>query len=314
MREHIVAGFVAVLIILCALPYILSIPSSDNRTASQLADSNSLFATVNGSQIHYKIYGDPINPPVILIHGLGGSTFTWRYTIPTLQENKYFVIALDLKGFGLSQKGLDIDYSHSSQAQMISDFMERLAIPQAIIVGHSMGANIATYLAMDHPEKVSKLILVDAEIKRPGFNLATQLSPIITAFPFSQYAKQIFTRYLSFDKQKDILKSAYFNPDNVSEDDVKGYNKAFQMKDWEDSLIGVIRDSNRNNLPRNLDTLDKPVRIIWGLQDPWINIEDGKRINVDIKGSIMDVVEESGHLPMEEKPNEFNAILLKDLK
>ena len=245
MREHIVAGFVAVLIILCALPYILSIPSSDNRTASQLADSNSLFATVNGSQIHYKIYGDPINPPVILIHGLGGSTFTWRYTIPTLQENKYFVIALGLKGFGLSQKGLDIDYSHSSQAQMISDFMERLAIPQAIIVGHSMGANIATYLAMDHPEKVSKLILVDAEIKRPGFNLATQLSPIITAFPFSQYAKQIFTRYLSFDKQKDILKSAYFNPDNVSEDDVKGYNKAFQMKDQHPTsfvLLSIKRD------------------------------------------------------------------------
>src|SRR6185369_17059641 len=135
MREHIVAGFIAVLIILCALPYILTVPSSEFKTSEQLADINSSFETINGAKIHYKVYGDPVNPAVVLIHGFGGSIFTWRYTIPALQENKYFVLAIDLKGFGLSQKGLEVDYSHSSEAQMVNDLMDKLAIHQATIVG-----------------------------------------------------------------------------------------------------------------------------------------------------------------------------------
>ncbi len=314
MREKILAVVVALLILLCAIPYILIVPQSDYRTAGQLADFNSSFATIDGALIHYKVYGDPINPAVILIHGFGGSTFTWRDTIPSLLENKFFVVALDLKGFGLSQKGLDLDYSHGSQAQMVNDLMDQLSIKEASIVGHSMGANVATYLTMEHPEKVTKLILVDAEIKRTNLNLLNQLSPVITAFPFIQYARQIFTRYLTTDRLKDILQSAYYNKDLVTDDEVKGYAQAMQMQDWQDSLIGIERDTNRDNLPKGLDKISKPVRIIWGLQDPWINIEDGKKINVDIKGSIMDVVEETGHLPMEEKPNEFNVILLKDLK
>ncbi|MEO6728915.1 MAG: alpha/beta hydrolase [Candidatus Dojkabacteria bacterium] len=314
MREKIIAGIVAVLIILCASPYILTIPQSEYRTAEQLADVNSSFKDINGVKIHYEVYGDPVNPPVILIHGFGGSTFSWRKTIPSLQENKYYIVALDLKGFGLSQKGLDLDYSHGSQTQTVNDLMEYLNIKDASIVGHSMGANISIMLAMDHPEKVNKLILVDAAINKPNSNFTSQLSPAISVFPFEQYARQIFTRYLTTDRLKDILKSAYNDPELVNDEDVKGYSQAFKMKNWQDSLIGITRDNAKNALSKGLDQIGKPVKIIWGLQDPWINIEDGKKINVDIKGSVMDVVEDAGHLPMEEKANEFNVILLKDLK
>lgn len=314
MREHIIAVIVGILIILSALPYILIVPSSEYRTAEQLADQNSSFKIIDGVQIHYKVYGDPVNPAVILIHGFGGSTFTWRKTLPFLQENNYYVVALDLKGFGLSQKGLDIDYTHSSQANMVNNLMRELSINEATIVGHSMGANVATFLAMNNPEKVTKLILVDAELKQANYNLAAQLSPLITAFPIVQYARQIFPRYLTEEKIKSTLQSSYYDEELVTDEDVEGYSAAMRMKDWQDSLIGITRDSNRNSLPKTLDQIGKPVRIIWGLQDPWVNIEDGKKINVDIKGSVMDVVEEAGHLPMEEKPTEFNTVLLKALK
>lgn len=314
MREKIIAGIVAVLIILCALPYILTLPQTESRTAEQLAGFNSSFQTIDGAKIHYEVYGDPVNPPVVLIHGFGGSTYSWRETIPFLQENKYFIVAVDLKGFGLSEKGLNLDYSHVSQAQMVSDLLKNLNVKDAVIVGHSMGANVAIMLSMEHPDKVSKLILVDAALNKVNSNPIAQLYPLISTFPVEQYARQILLRYANNDKLKDILKSAYYNQELVTDNIVNGYSVALKMKDWQDSLVGVIRDSNHNNLPKGLDEIGKPVRIIWGLQDPWINIEDGKKINVDIKGSIMDVVEEAGHLPMEEKPAEFNAILLKDIK
>ncbi|MFS8130374.1 MAG: alpha/beta fold hydrolase [Candidatus Dojkabacteria bacterium] len=314
MREKIIAAFAAVLIILCALPFIIILPQEEYRTAEQLASRNSSFQTIDGVKIHYEVYGDPVNPPVVLIHGFGGSTFTWRETIPFLQENKFYVIAIDLKGFGLSQKGLDLDYSHTSQAKMISELLKNLNVKDAVIVGHSMGANVAITLSIEHPDKVSKLILVDAVINKIDSNPLSQLSPLINVFPIEQYARQFLLRYVTNDKVKDILKSAYNDPELVTDDDVKGYSDALKMKDWHDSVIGIIRDSSKNNLSKSLDQIGKPVRIIWGLQDPWINIEDGKKINVDIKGSIMDVVEDAGHLPMEEKPSEFNAILLKDMK
>lgn len=316
MREHILAGIAALVILLCAFPYIIAIPSQEYRTPEQLSNNNSLFETVDNIKIHYEMYGDPVNPTVVLIHGFGGSTYTWKQTAPFLQENKYHVIAVDLKGFGLSQKGLDIDYSHYSQAETIVKLMEKLQIKEATIVGHSMGANIAAIITMQHPELVTKLILVDAQLNKPNFNLANtlQLTNVVTIFPIIQYARQIIPRYINQDYFRINLKNAYYNPDLVTDQDIENYSLPIKTKDWVDSLIGIIRDSSKSSLPDSIDKIVKPVRIIWGLQDPWISIEDGKKINVDIKGSIMDVVEESGHLPMEEKPVEFNAILLKDLK
>ncbi|MEP7103239.1 MAG: alpha/beta hydrolase [Candidatus Dojkabacteria bacterium] len=316
MREKIAAAIVAVLILLTAAPYIFTLPSDDYRKPEQLAGFNSLFDTINGVKIHYEIYGDPVNPAVILIHGFGGSTFTWRDTIPALLENKFYVVALDLKGFGLSERGINLDYSHESQANLVNDLMDNLGIKEAFIVGHSMGGNVATFLTELHPEKVRKLILVDAQIFRPNYDIikVSQVSQLITVFPFDQYARQILLRYITPSTVRNILSSAYYDKDLVTDYTVDGYAQSLKIKDWQESLIGIIRDQYKNNLPNPLEKIEKPVRIIWGLQDTWINLEEGKKINIEIKGSVMDVIENAGHMPMEESPEDFNAILLKDLK
>ncbi|MCA9734449.1 MAG: alpha/beta hydrolase [Deferribacteres bacterium] len=95
---------------------------------------------------------------IILIHGLGTNAKGWTKNIPVLAE-KYRVIALDLPGYGKSDKGY-YDYSMSFYAQVIKELMEKLGVWKAVLIGHSMGGQIAMTAALEHPEIVEKLVLI----------------------------------------------------------------------------------------------------------------------------------------------------------
>jgi pimeloyl-ACP methyl ester carboxylesterase len=121
---------------------------------------------VDGVPIHYVEAGQ--GKAVLLIHGLGASTFSFRHTIPELAQ-RYRVIALDLKGFGYSARPQS-DYSLTAQAALVRQVMDRLGVERAAVVGHSMGGAVAMRLALGYPERVSRLVLVasatDRELRR----------------------------------------------------------------------------------------------------------------------------------------------------
>lgn len=98
------------------------------------------------------------NETLILIHGLGTNAKGWIKNIPALAE-KFRVIALDLPGYGRSDKGY-YDYSMSFYAQVITEFMDALRIENATLVGHSMGGQIAMTAALEYPERVRRLVLI----------------------------------------------------------------------------------------------------------------------------------------------------------
>src|SRR5262245_57293299 len=124
--------------------------------------SNSSFAEVDGMRIHYQEFGEDNNPVMLLIHGYSASTFSWRTAAPLLAEDGFRVIAVDLIGFGFSSKPGWFDYTIGSQARIVERFMDRLGIGSAILIGSSYGGAVAGTLALDYPERVSKLVLVDA--------------------------------------------------------------------------------------------------------------------------------------------------------
>src|SRR5439155_25658072 len=106
--------------------------------------------------------GDAAKQPIILIHGFTASVYVWKTVAPMLADAGFRVIAVDLIGFGYSEKPSWFDYSIQSQARMISRFMNRLGIGRATIVGNSYGGAVALMLTLDYPESVEKLVLVDA--------------------------------------------------------------------------------------------------------------------------------------------------------
>jgi pimeloyl-ACP methyl ester carboxylesterase len=107
--------------------------------------------------------GPTDGPAVVLVHGFGGSTFNWRYTLPALAEAGYRAVALDLMGFGLSDKSFDQDDSHAAQADFVADVMTALDIQRATLVGHSMGGNVIAHFALKYPERVEGLVFALSE-------------------------------------------------------------------------------------------------------------------------------------------------------
>ena len=134
-----------------------------------LADEDGQFAEINGASIYYIARGDVSDPAVILIHGFGGSTFTWRDNMDAIVEAGYYVVALDLPPFGLSDKNPEIGLSRRDYADYVAGLMDFLNIETASIAGHSMGGSTAAYFAVQYSERVDNLIFVaggifDAEL------------------------------------------------------------------------------------------------------------------------------------------------------
>ncbi|MGH2603480.1 MAG: alpha/beta fold hydrolase, partial [Dehalococcoidia bacterium] len=113
---------------------------------------------VRGRRVHLRVEGH--GPPLLLVHGFGGSGFTFRRLAPLLGE-QYTLIAPDLPGFGYSDRSPAADYSHEAQAAFLVDLLDRLGVQQTAVAGHSIGAAISLRLAAAAPERVAALILVN---------------------------------------------------------------------------------------------------------------------------------------------------------
>ena len=124
--------------------------------------ANSHFVSVDGARIHFQEFGNAGDQPIVLIHGYTASTYVWRSVAPHLADAGFHVIAVDLLGFGFSEKPRWFDYSIDSQSRMISRFMDRIGIGRAVVVGSSYGGAVAATLALDYGERVEKLVLADA--------------------------------------------------------------------------------------------------------------------------------------------------------
>ncbi len=117
------------------LPYIIPLPAQPDQDSLVLAPSNGRFVSVDGVRTFVERAGPAGAPTVLLIHGFGGSTFSWRETLPALAAAGYDAVALDLKGFGLADKRLEEDYSHAAQADFIAQVMTQLDIEQGVMDG-----------------------------------------------------------------------------------------------------------------------------------------------------------------------------------
>ncbi len=252
---------------------------------------------VFGQKIQYVEAGS--GPTVILLHGLGGSSQVWQFSIPALAE-KYHVIVPDQIGFGKSDKPL-VNYRIRTYVDFLDQFCKQLKIERATLVGNSMGGWIAAMFTASFPDRVDKLVLVDAAGYAPPKDFDTR------AF----FGLNPTTR----EGMKVLIAKVF-------------YNKAFQTDAFIDQSIaarlaagdGYTINSITESIIRGEDFLDdivktikRPTLIIWGRQDGLVPLADGERFNKDIAGSKMIVIDQCGHVPNAEKPGEFNAAVLKFL-
>ena len=261
------------------------------------------FVHVDGMRIHYQEFGDAAAPAVILIHGYTASSYSWHRAAPRIAYAGFRVIAVDLVGFGYSDKPRHFEYTIDAQAGMITRLMDRLGIGAATLVGCSYGGAIAATIALDSPERVEKLVLVDAVINddlksHPILRLASVpgIGEIVTPFLADSRA---MLRYRSHGTL------APANHHLITDERVESILRPLRAADGHHSLLATSRNWHAGRLTRDAHHITQPTLIVWGEEDTVIPIRDGYTLRDSIPGSIKDC----GHVPQEEKPELFSKLV-----
>ncbi len=258
------------------------------------ASAPSKFVEVDGLRVHYRDRGS--GPAVVLLHGSNSSLFTWEGWAAALAP-EHRVVTLDLPGHGLTGPDPRERYRPADMADFLDRFTVALGLSRFTLGGNSMGGGVAWRYALQHPNKVERLILIDSaglprQEPRP-FALRMFASPVL-----GRLARWFSPRFLIARSVRD----AYGNPDQVDKAIVDLY---------EDLLL---RDGNREATRRRsflgdadgmlsrLGELRVPTLILWGSRDRWILPKYGERFHAAIAGSHLVVLDGLGHVPMEEDP------------
>jgi len=253
--------------------------------------------TVFGQKINYVEAGS--GPTVILLHGLGGSTQAWMFNIAPLAE-KYHVVVPDQIGFGKSDKPL-VNYRIRTYVDFLDQFCKQLKIERASLVGNSMGGWIAAAYTAAFPDRVDKLVLVDAA----GYAPPKDLDPrtFYSLNPTTREGTKVLLSRVFYGKA--------FQTDAAIEQAIAARLAAgdgYTIKSITESII-----RGEDLLDETVKTIKRPTLIIWGRQDGLVPLAQGEHFNKDIAGSKLIIIEQCGHIPNLEKAAEFNAALLKFL-
>ncbi len=298
----------ALFFILSILPYLLPLRALPGTPFEPLFD-NSELTTTEGVKLHYRQWEEGSAEGVLLVHGFAGSTFSWRYTAPTLAAEGYRVIAVDLPGFGLSERNLSFAPTATERADLLWSLLESLEPGYNWhLVGHSMGGGVVAAMALQKPEQVKSISLAAGAIpdsRRGRFSLAFHYPPLQRAI------RHMATRvFLSEENIKDTLTSAYGRM--PAEDEFEGYYRPLLIKDTDASLVAMLNTRERNLLGE-IEALQLPVLLIWGEEDAWLQLKEGYKLDSLLLNSKMVVMPGEGHCPMETKPEEFTSILVQFL-
>jgi pimeloyl-ACP methyl ester carboxylesterase len=263
----------------------------------------------SGTRAHYRDRAGPAGAPVIvLVHGSNASLLTWEPWVERL-SGQLRVVSVDLPGHGLTGATVEGDYSISGMAGFLDAFTRQLGLTQPfILAGNSMGGNVAWRFALAHPDRVSKLVLVDAGgAVAPGVD-----GPVPTAFriartPVLRELGRIVTPRGLFESG---LRSAFFDQTRVIPAMIDQYwqlNRRPGTRAATVARFGLPFDAEPAT---HLGELKMPVLILWGREDKVIPVHAAQVFKAALPQAQLVIYDDCGHLPMEERADQSAADLL----
>jgi pimeloyl-ACP methyl ester carboxylesterase len=293
----IVIGTAILYLILVVIAYL----PQETIPVSTLAGPQDKFVSVNGQTIHYLQQGS--GRLIILVHGFAGSTYTWRKLIPLLAD-RYTVYAVDLLGFGLSDKPADGAYDLKSQGNLVLGFMDALRIPSATLAGHSMGGVVVAYAAIEKPEMVDSLILIS-----PGFY--GRGAPAFLKYLFFPLNRIMARQFYTKKVRSQSLSRSFYNKSLLSDELINAYLLPANTPGAIEALERMMTTVTTQTYEGVAEPITQPTLIIWGEKDQANLPADGERLKQEIKQSSLIYIPECGHYVQEEKPKEL-AEAIKD--
>lgn len=242
-------------------------------------------------RIHYMDEGN--GEPLILIHTVGQSLYTWRKLYASLTE-RYRVIALDLPGHGYSSKPETFMYDIDDYAELIRLFMDALHIESAHVMAYSMGAAYALAFARENPERLGKLVLLS-----PGG--ITGEMPLSIRLMGSAVFGGIASALFGMRTVEKILGQCFFDLTNIDSTVVSENYRTASLPDARKAIRSSIQRFDEEALFAQLREIFVPALILWGSEDKWHTREDVELYHAALKNADLAVIRNAGHLLHEEK-------------
>ena len=242
-------------------------------------------------RIHFIAGGE--GAPLVLVHGLGGKAQNWAPLIPMLIRHGHRVYALDLLGFGRSQRP-DVDYSIALQADILGRFFDSQRLARADLAGWSMGGWVALKFTMAHPERVRRLAVLDSAGVdfKPALDLALfHPSTVAQAQEFLGWLTPQASRIPRF-VARDLIREA-------------------RPAAWVVERSRRSMESRVDSLDRKLGTIDVPVLIVWGKQDVLIPLACAHQMHREMSGSSLEIFDGCGHLAPVECAGRIGPAMLR---
>ena len=274
----------------------------DTLTA-RWAPPPSQFVPLQGMQVHLCDEGPRTDPqPIVLLHGTSASLHTWDGWAAALKGQRR-VIRMDLPGFGLTGPMPDGDYRLTRYVNFVIALLDQLGVQQAVLAGNSFGGNLAWKIAVDHPQRVSKLVLVDAA----GYPFDPASMPI--GFKIAQIPalRPMMEHTLPRSMIESSVRNVYGDPSKVTPELVDRYQELTLRSGNRSALVERFRQSPSGEFTAQIPQVRQPTLILWGAQDRLIPPDNALRFQRDIAGSRLVMFDALGHVPHEEDPEQTVA-------
>lgn len=297
-------AFISIIFVLFTLTLLFTLNITNDIPLEELKvefkNKNSRFVEVDGIFVHYVDEGN--GSPIILLHGTGASLHTWDLWSEKLKD-KYRVLRITLPGFGLSGPRSDKKYKIKDYVNLLESFVELMGIEKFYLAGNSLGGSIAWLYTSFYQKKVKKLILINSS----GFELDEM--PFVIRIARNNYLNFLIKKTSPQFLIKKSLKEVFYDDNLVSKSITDRYYKLNLREGNRQAFIDRALVNYIDYTPR-LKKIKSPTLILWGKNDEWINVKYAKKFKTMIKGSRLSIMNETGHIPMEERPFESLEIVM----
>ena len=301
------AGFVAFMIV----PFIIPITTSGVLTEREAAGDDATFVTIGDLDVHYEYVehsGVEDSPPLlILLHGFGASTYSWREVLQDLSVLGD-VVAYDRPAFGFTERPIDYEsdspYGVDAQLELIRGVASEFAAPgqDLILVGHSAGGTLAAEFAYRYPSEVASLVLV-APALAPGGGGPDWVSAL-ARIPQIDQLGPLFVQGIA-QSGGELLERSWHDVSLLTPEIQEAYRTPLTIVNWERAFWEFTSAPRGFQVTSDPEGLSVPTAIITGDDDRVVATAESEDLATRIPSSTLSVIPASGHLPQEETPAAF---------
>ncbi|MEM8908072.1 MAG: alpha/beta hydrolase [Bacteroidota bacterium] len=277
-----------------AFNYHSNIPIEELK--ARYTDESSHFVELVGMEVHYQVSGT--GQPLVLLHGTGASVHTWDGWVASLSKD-FQIIRLDLPGFGLTGKHYGNNYSIQSYSDFLEAFVSKMGLDHFHLAGNSLGGHIAWHYALDHPNRVNRLVLLDAT----GYTHPDDQPPLAFRLAQNLILGKLMLRITPRSLFERSLREVYADDGKVTGALVDRYFDLFLRRGNRQAFVDRVKEKFVDRSAEIAD-IQAPTLILWGEADHWVPVTDAARFKEDLPNAELIIYPEVGHVPMEEIPEQ----------